>query len=83
MLVGIGVALGQAAKPWRSREEEEEDENSRGSVLLWQMVKFCCDQICSRMRLSLFPLKNFLAVTLASQSLRCARTSNFPPCTAG
>lgn len=57
VLVGIGVALGQAAEPWRSREEEE-DENSRGSVLPWQMVKLCCGQICSGMSLSLFPLKS-------------------------
>lgn len=57
-MVGIGVAFGQAAEPWRSREEEEEDENSRGSVLPWQMVKFRCGQICCGMRLSLFPLKS-------------------------
>lgn len=50
------VAFGQAAEPWRSREEE--DENSRGSVLPWQMVKFCCGQICSGMSLSLFPLES-------------------------
>lgn len=60
VLVGTGMALGQAAEPWRSREEEEEEEeeSSRGSLLLWQMVKFCCGRICSRMRLSLFPLKS-------------------------
>lgn len=58
VLVGIGVALGQAAEPWRSREEEEEKENSRGSVSPWQMVKLCCGQICSGMCLSLFPLKS-------------------------
>lgn len=47
---------GQAAEPCSSREEEEEDENSRGSMLLWPVVKFCCGQICCGMRLSSFPL---------------------------